>query len=92
MTGLHIWCAIASWADQGMKAKLANVTDPDGTSEALFLTDAHQNLESPAVVVGPNKRDCVISIFLIVFGVVAAVVGVASNVYVQLEHIFHTSK
>ena len=32
----------------------------------------------------PKKKDYFISIFFIVFGVISAIVGVASNVYVQL--------
>jgi sodium-coupled neutral amino acid transporter 11 len=91
LAGFPIWCYIASCADQGMKTKLASITDPARpSSETLFLTEAPHNHESPIVIVGPSKTDCIISIFLVVFGVIAAVVGVASNVYVEVKNTFYT--
>jgi solute carrier family 38 (sodium-coupled neutral amino acid transporter), member 11 len=44
----------------------------------------------PMVLVYPNCRDFCISIFMIVFGVIAVVCGVLSNVYVQIHDIFFT--
>lgn len=91
LAGFPIWCAIATRADEGMKAKLASVNDLGVRSEALFRPET-RHCYIPKSVVRPNKRDCVISIFLIVFGVVAAVVGVASNVYVEWKNMFLTAK
>jgi hypothetical protein len=41
-------------------------------------------------VIGAHTSDYYMSMFFIAFGLVAAVVGVASNIYVQVNNVFFT--
>ena len=81
-TGMPIWTAIASRGDAGVKLFLAEL----GVSESDVASALSENEE----VVVPVKRDYVISIIFIICGLVAAVLGIASNVYVQVNNIFFT--
>ena len=81
-TGMPIWTAIASRGDTGVKLFLAEL----GVSESDVASALSENEE----VVVPVKRDYVISIIFIICGLVAAVLGIASNVYVQVNNIFFT--
>lgn len=74
-----IWCAIANSGESGTKAFLAELGVP-----ADHAAPASDNEE----VVAPSHRDYIISIVFIICGVVAAVLGVASNIYVQANNIF----
>lgn len=71
-----IWRAIASAGAQGMKQHL----------EELGL-DEDTTKPPEGEVIYASTKDYYIAMFFIVFGVVSALVGVISNIYVQLEGI-----
>jgi hypothetical protein len=78
---MPLWVAIASQGDRGARQFLHDL----GVSQGFPCRGPSEDEEE---IVGPCKRDYVISIVLIVFGVVAAVCGVLSNIYVQVNNIF----
>lgn len=80
--GFPIWCAIASTGAVGTRQFLAPFESAIGTP----LTDS----ENEGEVIGPCRRDYYISMFFVIFGVLALVVGVISNIYVELNDIFFT--
>ena len=72
VTGFPIWTAIAK---QGAM----------GTDEFLKVyEDADQDEDIEEILIGPNRRDYFISIFLIIFGVIAAVAGTGTVIYVEI--------
>jgi len=75
---MPIWVAIASSGSRGTSNFLTNmgVQPLRGPSE-----DEEESI-------GPRKRDYVYSILFIIFGVVAMVAGIISNIYVQVNNIF----
>lgn len=77
--GFPIWVAIAS-------------TGARGTS--TFLADFHAAAGQPTTdesgTIGPRVRDYYISMFFIAFGILAAVVGVTSSIYVEIHDIFYS--
>jgi sodium-coupled neutral amino acid transporter 11 len=79
---MPIWCAIASNGSTTMRETLARAQFPEAN-----LRDAHLDAEDDLVA---TRRDFVVAIFFVVFGVVAVVAGILSNVYVQLNGIFFT--
>ena len=74
-----IWRAIASTGSTGMKVRLQQIEE-----ERPGLTTASPSGE----IIASNHRDFYLAMFLITFGVVAVVAGVASNIYVQVNGIF----
>jgi len=82
-TLMPVWAAVASTGEKGTKDFL----------QQLGLDASH----APAPgdneeVVHPSRWDFIISIVLIICGVTAAVLGVASNIYVQANDIFFNPK
>jgi len=80
-TAMPIWVAIASSGARGCND--------------FFATHAPGQQHSPppedqGVVLGPRGSDYVYSIVFIVFGVIAAVAGVLSNIYAQVNNLFVT--
>ena len=80
--GFPLWVAIASAGAHGTRN---------------FLTDFHAaagqptaNSQDEAETIGPRKRDYYISMFFIAFGILAAVVGVFSSIYVEIHNIFYS--
>jgi sodium-coupled neutral amino acid transporter 11 len=82
--GFPIWCAIASTGALGTKTFLSAMEVDRGMSLQSASEDERDE------VIGPCRRDYYISIFFIVFGVIAMVVGVASNIYVEVNNVFYT--
>jgi len=74
---MPIWVAIASSGSNSSKQFLTTLNGGVPT----------QSSNSPDVI-GPRKRDFIFSIVFITFGLLAAVFGVISNIYVQLNDIF----
>lgn len=70
--GYPIWSKIAKVGMKNMDARVNN----EMNNSFSVAYDENTML--------PKKKDYFISIFFIVFGVVSAIVGVASNIYVQL--------
>jgi Transmembrane amino acid transporter protein len=91
-----VWCSIASQGANNTRAFLLRPLDvqPNGDQNSTPATnDAIMNEATlPSEVIGPRPRDYYISIFFVVFGVVALVVGVISNIYVQVHDVFYTPK
>lgn len=81
LLGFPIWRAIASSGAMGMKMRLDQFEEDHPGILSTSLTGE---------VVGPITRDYYMSMFFISFGVVAGLVGVASNVYVELKNLFFT--
>jgi hypothetical protein len=67
---MPLWVRLASSGGSGMRQKL------EATS-----SNFNANVDDDTETIGPCPRDYWISIFFIVFGVVAAIAGVGSNVY-----------
>jgi sodium-coupled neutral amino acid transporter 11 len=73
--GFSIWCSIASYGALGTKTFLSEMEVDRGMSLQSASEDEQEE------VIGPCRRDYYISMFFIIFGVIAMVVGVACNVY-----------
>ncbi|KAG7340773.1 transmembrane amino acid transporter [Nitzschia inconspicua] len=93
-TLMPLWVAIATKGATGMNDRLTafdsehgpvSAAQEGGNGETSRVEDGsiHEAIE-------PCKRDYIFSIFFIVFGVVAMVAGILSNVYVQVNNIFYT--
>jgi sodium-coupled neutral amino acid transporter 11 len=67
---MPLWVYLASSGGSGMRKKL------EATSSKF-----NSNVDDDTETIGPCPRDYWISIFFIVFGVVAAIAGVGSNLY-----------
>jgi hypothetical protein len=85
LVGMPLWVTIASAGERGTREFL---TEFGGTAEEDEDDHEATALDENRYTVGPNRRDYYISIVFIVFGVVAAVCGVLSNIYVQVHKIF----
>jgi sodium-coupled neutral amino acid transporter 11 len=79
---MPIWWAIASNGKTTMQETLARAQFLETN-----LRDTHLDAEDDLVA---TRLDFVVAIFFVVFGVVAAIAGIFSNVYVQLNGIFFT--
>jgi sodium-coupled neutral amino acid transporter 11 len=80
LLGLPLWVALAQRGDRGLREFVRDWDRQHGTPEPL----------PEAVLVHPRRREFGISIFMMVFGFVAAVCGLLSNIYVQVHDIFFT--
>ena len=76
-----IWRAIASSGAIGMKNNLEQLEEESPGCTAVQPTGE---------IIRANTRDYYIAMFFIVFGVIAVLVGLVSNIYVELENIFYT--
>ena len=76
-----IWCAIANKGAMHMKKKIAAASAVTGVSAESAPGD--RSLLLPP----PTKRDYSITLFFIVFGMVSAIAGVMSNLYVQWNNL-----
>jgi hypothetical protein len=73
---MPLWVAIATTGSQGMQTRLLQLEQEDHDGPPVD----DEEIET----IGPCHRDFFISIFFICFGILAAVVGLISNIYVQL--------
>lgn len=78
---MPLWVRVAEIGANGMQERLKAIHQEHGT-----VSPGHDNVES----IGPCKRDYCISIFFIVFGTIAGVAGVLTNVYVQINNALYT--
>jgi solute carrier family 38 (sodium-coupled neutral amino acid transporter), member 11 len=77
--------------DQQQQSQSASAHTASASSSFTTATAAAGDNGGPEQeIIGPRKRDYYVSMFFIFFGVIAAVVGVASNIYVEVNHIFFT--
>jgi Transmembrane amino acid transporter protein len=74
---MPVWVAIANRGARGTNAFLADYQPPTPSSEAILL-------------VLPDRGNYIVACLFIAFGVVAAVCGLISNIYVQINDIFFT--
>lgn len=81
--GFPLWTAIASRGARGTKEFLAALELETGEPLRGPSEDSDE-------VIGAHKSDYYMSMFFVAFGLVAAVVGVASNIYVQVNNVFFT--
>mmetsp|Transcript_29326 Transcript_29326/g.35723 ORF Transcript_29326/g.35723 Transcript_29326/m.35723 type:complete len:612 (-) Transcript_29326:64-1899(-) len=85
--GYPLWCSIALCGSNGMKMRLG-----DSETQANFTQIQASGAEGNAAdeqgdIVYPKGSDFFLAIFFIVFGFIAAVLGLASNIYVQLQNV-----
>lgn len=94
LAAMPLWVAIASCGERGTRRFLADGVnqDPDGIDDDIDDDNSDDNNDVGAERVGPSRRDYIVSIAFIVFGVVAAVCGVVSNVYVEVHKIFYNPR
>lgn len=71
---MPIWVSFASKGGSAIREKLA-----------FEGSESFDNCDDEVETIGPRSRDYWLSIFYIVFGVIAAVAGVVSNIYVYLH-------
>lgn len=89
---MPIWVNLARTGSSGMNERLTNL----GLSHVLLSSAEGLNGEecvsflTREEVVPFRKRDAYFSIFFIVFGVIALVAGILSNVYVQVNGVFQS--
>ena len=76
-----IWCAVANKGAVQMKKKIDAAYDLTGISAKNAPGDRSMLLPPP------TTKDYSIALFFIVFGVISAVAGVVSNVYVQWNNL-----
>ena len=76
-----IWTAIASRGALNTRSFLENMQQQANNEDVV---------ENFSNEVPPNKFDFYMSMFLIAFGIFATVVGVISNIYVQVNEVFFT--
>jgi sodium-coupled neutral amino acid transporter 11 len=86
---MPIWCAIASTGSTTMNLKLSQSNaewdaPPDANVQAKVLEDEVVQDDDLEV----HRNDFCVAIFFIVFGAVAVVAGILSNIYVQVNGIF----
>lgn len=72
LCGFPLWCKIAKVGSNNMHQKL--------NDESSWVQSDNEN-----DTLVPSKRDFFVAIFFIIFGAVSLVLGVVSNVYVQLN-------
>ncbi len=72
--GFPLWCSIASYGESNMRDRISregnNTVTPQDVNEEDILI--------------PNGKEFCIAIFFVIFGVVAVIAGIGSNIYVQL--------
>ena len=83
---MPLWKRIAAKGSNGMNQRMSALEQEHGP---ISPTEANQLSED---VVPFRKRDVYFSIFFIVFGVIALVAGILSNIYVQVNNIFYSPK
>jgi solute carrier family 38 (sodium-coupled neutral amino acid transporter), member 11 len=97
--GMPLWIAIAKRGERGTREYMMeqNSQYQINHSHSGDDDDYHDNdgdfrggTERSTRIVQPNHRDYCISIFMILFGILAAICGVVSNVYVEIHDIFFT--
>mmetsp|Transcript_28174 Transcript_28174/g.37479 ORF Transcript_28174/g.37479 Transcript_28174/m.37479 type:complete len:453 (-) Transcript_28174:367-1725(-) len=85
--GFPIWCGIASTGQLNMRNRLstpAPISARDSSLDSQEFDHSDSSGELPQNDVStPSSGDFAIAIFFIIFGTVAMVAGVASNVYVR---------
>jgi hypothetical protein len=89
---MPIWCAIASTGSTTMNLKLSQSSTNaewdaprDANVQAKVLEDEVVQDDDDLEV---HRHDFCVAIFFIIFGVVAVVAGILSNIYVQINGIF----
>lgn len=78
--GFPLWTAIARLGAHGTRTFLSEVDGLEPNCYPIASIDATEE------IVGPNERDYYIAMIQIVFGTIAMVIGVASNIYVEVSH------
>ena len=78
-----IWTSLAAWGATGTRNFLRPMVEGG-------MTDVDLNAPDSQDVIGPRKRDYYVSMFLITFGIVAAVAGLIANIYLEVQNVFYT--
>lgn len=83
---MPIWVSIATTGSQGMNERMTALEQEHGPL-------LHPESEHPDYIIDLvpfRKRDAWISIFFIVFGIIALIAGIVSNIYAQIHDIFYS--
>lgn len=83
LLGYPIWCWIATKGIQGMKRKLSAPVIYDETEESVSGEQLNETISEEEILF-PTKGGFRMAIFFIIFGVIAAIAGLGSNIYVQI--------
>lgn len=91
-TLMPIWVAIASIGARGVSERMMDLEQSHGGPQSISPANSAENGESTELPedIGPCKRDYFFSIFFILFGIIALVAGIISNIYVQVNDVFYT--
>ena len=99
LCGFPIWTAIASSGAKGMRNYLLECAVTEGldrsdnaigvelgvdAAKMDYSKSLEQETPSRNITIGPCTKDYYVCMFLIIFGTMAAVVGLASNIYVGI--------
>jgi hypothetical protein len=77
LAGFPIWCKIATVGRQNMTRRI--------NQEGEMSSSTPQDNVSEENALVPNGREFCIAIFFVIFGLVAVIAGVGSNIYVQIN-------
>uniref|UniRef100_A0A7S4QR31 Amino acid transporter transmembrane domain-containing protein n=1 Tax=Ditylum brightwellii TaxID=49249 RepID=A0A7S4QR31_9STRA len=82
MFGFPIWCTIAERASLGLDERLAGkkVAEIDLEESSQLSTSVTEE-----EMAQPTTNDFLVALFFVVFGVIALVAGIGTNIYVQLN-------
>lgn len=93
ITLMPLWVKIAKNGADGMQERLHALGHAGVQRDHGVMTPSTSLSEGDSTIVetiGPNPTDYYFSIFFIIFGVIAGLAGVLSNLYVQYNAIFYT--
>jgi sodium-coupled neutral amino acid transporter 11 len=83
---MPFWIRVAEVGSEGMTQRLTALEQLHGPAPG----EGDEGQPEDTETIGPCTRDYYISIFFVIFGFVAMVAGVLSNIYVQINGIFYT--
>jgi len=94
--GFPIWVGIASTGESTMRERLEQYDNdfqgiPSPSEGQASNIEGTIEEEMDKDVFTPVKKDYIMSMFFVVFGAVAAVAGLVSNIYVQVNDVFFTT-
>ena len=90
LAGMPLWIMIAKRGERGTREYMVNYFERPSTTNNNTNSIHNDTNHSTIHIVQPKIRDYYISIFMIMFGMLAVVCGLISNFYVEINNIFFT--